>query len=86
MRLALLAGASPQRSSDGPTSRLVKGMYHIRVEGLRDSVLLLDVDGVQVPLNASTQFNNGDSSNVQVKWKTRGTELSLTVIAERLRD
>ena len=84
MRLALLAGASPQRSSDGPISRLIAGSYLIHIEGLLDSILTLDVNGIRQQLHHECKLNLSKHSDVQVKFGDRGSESFLSVIATRV--
>lgn len=85
MRLALLAGGSPERSIDGPFCRVAKGKYQLHVEGRKDSELVLDVEGgLKTPFIGSFFFMLTEHSTVSVKWIKRGTEKSITVIAERV--
>lgn len=85
MRLALLAGGSPLRSVEGTVSRLAKGTYRVHVEGLRDSELALDVDGsFAAPLLQGEMLLVPKACDAKVRWNKRGTEQSITVIAERV--
>jgi len=83
MQLALLIGANPKIARQGPVVRLPAGSWRFVIHGLNSSILSLHTDTAEIgELARNSTFNFGEGVDVHVKFKTRGVEDYLTVIAE----
>lgn len=84
MSIALLIGA-PHSSSGGGKVRLMAGSWIIKIKGLIDSKLHIEVDDVRVPLEPDHKLVLCQGSEANVTWCHRGTEPYISVTAEKVK-
>lgn len=81
MRIALLIGANPRSSHvDDLAIPLRAGTWRITSTPLVTSEIVVKVNGSSYKVNES--FKLADKSTVSVEFKTRGTELFVSLFAE----
>jgi hypothetical protein len=86
MQLALLSGASPRSCKHGPAVRLHAGDWRLNVQGMKDSSLLLHVEGYAASNLAADgmMLHCEQTEIVQLSFGVRGSESYITVIAEKV--
>lgn len=80
MRLPLLVGACPRLVTSTPVVRLSRGNWTITVEGQIDSGLVLNSNGISIPMVNDVLISG--PCVVQVEFTKRGSEKILSVNAE----
>jgi hypothetical protein len=85
-RLALLVGANPRVTINGPIVRLYDGLWTISSQGLEDSSLILERKSKEELISATILKDErieikGDCS-IQVFFGKKGTEQSISAFAE----
>lgn len=82
-RLALLVGARPQHCVEGPIVRLLPGHWILRIEGLKDSILVLTTESFDSKeLTDGFLFDTFEPADFQIKFQKRGTESFINVFAD----
>lgn len=87
MQIALLSGASPRSCKHGPVVRLIPGSWRLNVQGLKDSSIVMHVEGYEATNEIANGMRLPETSEtliVQLSFGKRGTEEYITVIAERV--
>jgi hypothetical protein len=72
--LALLCGANPRISKDGPRVRITPGKWCVEVDYLKDSVLGIYLNDTLLDETHEKLFSIEQASTVQIKFQNRGTE------------
>lgn len=95
MQLALLSGANPRTSRDGPTVMLSKGTWKITYDGVKDTVLWImvtskpfvrpDEDQVEsFPIKHEHVLELPIASRVKLIFNQRGQERFVSVMAVKV--
>lgn len=94
-RLALLSGANPRVCKDGPVVRLSSGKWRIDFEGVRESVLWIQLTSkpferqdedqvVPLPITDGHEVTLHIPSNARVIFQHRGSEPFISVMAQKV--
>lgn len=86
--LALLSGANPRTATRGPGVRLQAGRWKFDCAGLKDTSLVLTLISIDPQETISVQhdceFDLEHPCIVQISFKNRGNEQTITVAAQKV--
>lgn len=86
VEIALLCGADSQLCKRGPSVRLPKGVWAIRVTGAVSSTLRVNANGSSAEIGESSEIVLKDGHDVFVEFVKRGNDRCVNVKAIWLRE
>jgi hypothetical protein len=85
VEIALLCGADSQLCKRGPSVRLPKGIWAVRVTGAVSSTIRVNANGSSAEVNGEHKITLKDNHEVFVEFAKRGNDRSVNVKAVWLR-